>query len=82
MFWTRLRLYDGWRIAVLGERCEMEFQRGLPMPLTSPELILLSKCLMAALKSEQFNETDKDVIRKMTIRIDRYAERQGAYWEE
>ena len=61
----------------------MEFQQQeLPIPLTSKELIVLSKCLLAALKSEQFNETDKEVIRKMTIRIDRYAERQGAYWEK
>jgi hypothetical protein len=67
----------------LGERAGMEFQQQeLPMPLTSKELIVLSKCLMAALKSEQFNEADKEVIRKMTIRIDRYAERQGAYWEK
>jgi ABC-type arginine transport system ATPase subunit len=65
------------------ERAGMEFQQQeLPMPLTSKELIVLSKCLMAALKSEQFDETDKEVIRKMTIRIDRYAERQGAYWEK
>ena len=56
-------------------------QRGLPMPLTSQELIVLSSSLLAALKSEQFEETDKEVIRKMVVRIDRYAERQGAYWE-
>jgi len=56
-------------------------QRELPMPLTSQELIVLSKSLLAALKSEQFEETDKEVIRKMVVRIDRYAERQGAYWE-
>jgi hypothetical protein len=56
-------------------------QRGLPMPLTSQELIVLSRSLLAALKSEQFEETDKEVIRKMVVRIDRYAERQGAYWE-
>jgi len=51
------------------------------MPLTSQELIVLSSSLLAALKSEQFEETDKEVIRKMVVRIDRYAERQGAYWE-
>lgn len=60
----------------------MEFQQQeLPMPLTSKELSVLLKCLMAALKSEQFDESDKVVIRKVTSRIDRYAERQGAYWE-
>ncbi len=57
-------------------------QRELPMPLTSKELIVLSKSLMAALQSKEFNETDKEVIRKMTVRIDRYAERHGVYWEK
>jgi hypothetical protein len=57
-------------------------QRELPMPLTSKELIVLSKSLMASLQSKEFNETDKEVIRKMADRIDRYAKRQGAYWEE
>jgi hypothetical protein len=54
----------------------------LPMPLTSKELIVLTRCLMVALKSEQTKETDKEVIRKLTARINRYAERQGAYWEK
>jgi hypothetical protein len=54
----------------------------LPMPLTNKELLILTECLVAALESEQFNETDKEVIRKMTVRINRYAERQGAYWEK
>jgi len=72
------RAHGAWR-----EEPGMEFQQQeLPMPLTSRELLVLSKCLMAALKSEHFNETDKEVIRKMTIRIDRYAVRQGAYWEK
>ncbi len=31
---------------------------------------------------KEFNETDKEVIRKMTVRIDRYAERHGVYWEK
>jgi hypothetical protein len=61
----------------------MEFQQQeSPMPLTNKELMVLSKCLMAALKSQQFHETDKEVIRNMTIRIGRYVERQGAYWEK
>jgi hypothetical protein len=54
----------------------------LPMPLTSKELTVLTQCLMVALKSEQIKETDKEVVRKMAVRIDRYAERQGAYWEK
>lgn len=54
----------------------------LPMPLTSKELIVLTRCLMVALKSELTKETDKDVISKLAARINRYAERQGAYWEK
>jgi hypothetical protein len=60
---------------------EPELQE-LPMPLTSTELIVLVRCLKVALKSEEITQPDKEVIRKMTVRIDRYAERQGAYWEK
>jgi hypothetical protein len=67
----------------LGESPGMEpDHQELPMPLTSKELLVLTKSLTAALKSEQFNEADKELIRKMAIRIDRYTERQGAYWEK
>jgi hypothetical protein len=62
---------------------EMEPERQeLPMPLTSKELIVLIQCLKVALKSEEIKEADKEAIRKMVVRIDRYAERQGAYWEK
>jgi hypothetical protein len=54
----------------------------LPMPMTSKELIVLIQCLKVALKSEEIRQADKEVIRKMAVRIDRYAERQGAYWEK
>jgi hypothetical protein len=54
----------------------------LPMPLTSNELIVLTKCLKIALTSEQIKESEKEVIRKMAARIHQYAERQGAYWEK
>lgn len=54
----------------------------LPMPLTSTELLALARCLKTALKSPDTNEAEKEVIRRITLRIDRYAERQGAYWEK
>jgi hypothetical protein len=54
----------------------------LPMPITSCELIVLTKCLKAASDSEQFTEPDKEVIRRMRERIGRYAERQGAWWDK
>jgi hypothetical protein len=54
----------------------------VPMPLTSEELLALSRCLRVALHSEEINEADKEVIRKTGARIDRYAERQGAYWDK
>lgn len=57
-------------------------QRELPMPLTSIELIVLAKSLKVVLNSEELKEGDKEVIRKMRVRIDAYAERQGAYWDK
>jgi hypothetical protein len=51
------------------------------MPLTSVELIVLAKSLKAVLNSEELTDGDKKVIREMRIRIDRYAERQGSYWD-
>jgi len=56
-------------------------RRELPMPLTSVELIVLAKSLKAVLNSEELTDGDKKVIREMRIRIDRYAERQGSYWD-
>jgi hypothetical protein len=54
----------------------------LPMPLTSNELLVLQRCLRVALKSDETNEADKSVIRRMEVRIVRYAERQGAWWDK
>jgi len=48
------------------------------MPLTSNELLVLQRCLRVALNSEETKEADKSVIRRMEVRIVRYAERQGA----
>ena len=61
---------------------EINQQPELPMPLTSKELLILMRCLVLALDSEKVKETDKEVIRKLTGRINRYAERQGAYWDK
>lgn len=61
---------------------EIPDNQEMPMPLTSKELIVLMRCLKAALKWEGVTEVDKEVIRKMTARINPYAERQGAYWDK
>jgi hypothetical protein len=61
---------------------EINEHQELPMPLTSKELLVLMRCLVLALDSEQVKETDKEVVRKLTGRINRYAERQGAYWDK
>lgn len=53
-----------------------------PMPLTSEELLVWSRCPEGSAGLTGDQEADKDVIRKMGARIDRYAERQGAYWEK
>ena len=54
----------------------------VPMPLTSGGLLVLSRCLRVALHSEEIEVADKEVIRKMGAGIDRYAERQGAFWDK
>jgi hypothetical protein len=51
------------------------------MPLTSKELTVLM-CLVLAIELEQIKESDKEVVRNLTGRINRYAERQGAYWDK
>jgi hypothetical protein len=61
---------------------ELNEQQELPMPLTSMELIVLMRCLVLATESEQVKETDKEVARRLRGRINRYAERQGAYWDK
>jgi hypothetical protein len=61
---------------------ELNEQQELPMPLTSMELIVLMRCLVLATESKQVKETDKEVARRLRGRINRYAERQGAYWDK
>ena len=65
---------DEWKI----DQREINEHQELPMPLTSRELLVLMQCLVLALESEQVKETDKEVIRKLTGRINRYAERRRA----
>jgi hypothetical protein len=69
---------DEWKI----DQREINEHQELPMPLTSRELLVLMRCLVLALESEQVKETDKEVIRKLTGRINRYAERQGGFWDQ
>ena len=52
-----------------------------PMPLRLSELTVLMRCLMSALKSEALSDKEKDVARQVAQRIDRFAERQGAWWD-
>jgi hypothetical protein len=61
---------------------EINEHQELPMPLTSKELLVLMRCLVLALELEQVKESDKEVVRNLTGRINRYAERQGAYWDK
>ena len=53
-----------------------------PMPLRLQELRVLMYCLKLGVDSERTNTEDKEVVRKLMTRIDRFAERQGAYWEK
>jgi hypothetical protein len=65
-----------------GEMEKPSEHQELSMPLTSNELLVLQRCLRVALNSEETNEADKSVIRRMEVRIVRYAERQGAWWDK
>ena len=53
-----------------------------PMPLRLTELPVLAHCLMSALKSEGLSDKEKDVARQLAQRIDRIAERHGAWWDK
>jgi hypothetical protein len=46
---------------------EIPDNQEMPMPLTSKELIVLMRCLTAALKWEGLTEEEKEIIRKMTV---------------
>jgi len=52
------------------------------MPLRLSELTVLMRCLMTALKSERLTDKEKDIARQLAQRIDRFAERQGAWWDK
>jgi hypothetical protein len=65
-----------------GREMEIPDNQEMPMPLTSKELIVIMRCLKAALNWNRLTEEEKEIIRKMTVRIGRYAERQGAYWDK
>jgi hypothetical protein len=69
---------DEWKT----DQREINEHQELPMPLTSKELIVLMRCLVLALELEQIKDSDKEVVRNLTGRINRYAERQGAYWDK
>jgi hypothetical protein len=52
------------------------------MPLRLHELLVLMRSLKIGLESECINAGDKEIVRKLMTRIDRFAERQGAYWDK
>jgi hypothetical protein len=53
-----------------------------PMPLRFQELRVLIHSLKLGLDSEDVDIEDKEVARRLMARIDRFAERQGAYWDK
>jgi hypothetical protein len=53
-----------------------------PMLLRFQELRVLMHSLKLGLDSEAINTEDKEVVRRLMARIDRFAERQGAYWDK
>lgn len=61
---------------------EINGHREPSIPLTSEELIVLMRCLLLVLMSEQVKGTDKEMVRRLVSRIDRYAERQGVLSEQ
>jgi hypothetical protein len=52
------------------------------MPLSLDELLVLMRSLKTAQESEHTKTADKEVISRITNRIARFAERQGAYWDK
>jgi len=52
------------------------------MPVRLNELLVLMRCLKAALESESISEGDKTVVREIMRRINLFAERQGAWWDK
>jgi hypothetical protein len=58
---------------------EIEF---FALPVTEPELFVLLKCVIAAGKSEQTDAADKLLLNSISGRLLRWAERQGAFWDD
>jgi len=52
------------------------------MPLRLSELAVLMRCLTAAVKLEGFSDKEKGVATQLMQRIERFAERQGAWWDK
>jgi hypothetical protein len=52
------------------------------MPLRLHELEVLMRSLKVGLESDRINTEDKEIVRKLMVRIDRFAERHGAYWDK
>ena len=52
------------------------------MPLRLNELRVVMHSLKIALESDLTNPGDKEIVRKLMARIDRFAERQGGYWDK
>jgi hypothetical protein len=54
----------------------------ISMPLRRSELVMLMRWLVIAFESERTNASDKEVITELRDRINRFAERQGAWWDK
>jgi hypothetical protein len=60
----------------------MEEDEIVQMPLKLTELMVLMRSLKTAQESGQTKTADNEVITKLIGRIARFADRQGAYWDE
>jgi hypothetical protein len=58
-----------------------EDETRMPIRITT-ELPALARCLKAGEQLETISASDKNVLRELSRRIDRFAERQGAYWDK
>ena len=54
----------------------------IALPLTPEETIVLTKALVAACRSETGDLADKQMLSTIRDRILRWAERQGAWWDD
>ena len=52
------------------------------MPVRITELPALLRCLMAGMEMETMSAADKEILRKVSDRINRFAVRQGAWWDK